>query len=516
MKEFNVTGTCIPSQHYMVDIRNKLDKIEKLVDKGKYFTISKPRQYGKTTTMFLLAQRLKNDYLVLKMSFEGYDQEIYKDQKAFIQEFLLTLIDKLEFLQKQNLIDLIEEEIDTIINMRMLSRLITKLIKEANKELVLMIDEVDKSSNNQLFLDFIAMLRNKYLLSKEGQDYTFKSVILAGVHDIKNLKLKLQPGQERKFNSPWNIAVDFKVDMTFNSEEISTMLEEYKDDRDAKMNVEEIAQEIYYYTSGHPFLVSKIAKIIDEDLDKKDWSKKDITKALKILLAEQNTNFSSLIKNIENNEDLYNLIHKIIMEGEEVTYNLDNPIIKLGELYGIFKNNAGIVKIQNKIYEQRIYNYLSSKLETSLEMTPYNFRDNFVRENDTLNFKKILNKFQLFIKEQYSNKDQDFLERNGRLLFLAFIKPIINGKGFDFKEVQISEEKRLDVVITYLDQKYVVELKIWRGEKYHQQGIKQLINYLDLQSVNQGYLITFNFNQNKKYKKEVINYKDKEIYAVWV
>ena len=44
-------------------------------------------------------------------------------------------------------------------------------------------------------------------------------------------------------------------------------------------------------------------------------------------------------------------------------------------------------------------------------------------------------------------------------------------QGFDFKEVQISEEKRLDVVITYLKEKYLVELKIWRGEEYHKKGL---------------------------------------------
>lgn len=59
------------------------------------------------------------------------------------------------------------------------------------------------------------------------------------------------------------------------------------------------------------------------------------------------------------------------------------------------------------------------------------------------------------MKEQYSSKDADFLEHHGRLLFLAFIKPIINGIGFDFKEVQISEEKRLDLVITYNNFKYI-------------------------------------------------------------
>ena len=94
-----------------------------------------------------------------------------------------------------------------------------------------------------------------------------------------------------------------------------------------------------------------------------------------------------------------------------------------------------------------------------------------MRQNYQLDLKKILLKFKQFIKEQYSDIDSRFIEREGRLLFLAFIKPIINGVGFDFKEVQISEEKRLDVVITYLSNKYLVELKIWRGEDYHQKGL---------------------------------------------
>jgi hypothetical protein len=42
-KEFNVTGTCIPEMHYMVDISDKLDKVLKLIQKGKYFVINRPR-----------------------------------------------------------------------------------------------------------------------------------------------------------------------------------------------------------------------------------------------------------------------------------------------------------------------------------------------------------------------------------------------------------------------------------------------------------------------------------------
>jgi hypothetical protein len=173
---------------------------------------------------------------------------------------------------------------------------------------------VDKSSNNQLFLSFIGMLRNKYLQREVGKDYTFKSVILAGVYDVKSLKLKLRNEEEARYNSPWNIAVDFKVDMSFS----------------------------------------------------------------------------------------------------------------------------------------------------------------------------------------------------------AFIKPIINGTGFDFKEVEVSEEKRLDVVITYNSFKYIIEMKIWRGEKYHEEGIKQLCDYLHIHSLDTGYLVIFNFNKNKEFKEQKIVVQGKEIFLVYV
>ena len=82
-----------------------------------------------------------------------------------------------------------------------------------------MIDEVDKSSDNQIFLSFLGLLREKYLRWQQGKDETFQSVILVGVYDVKNLKLKLHPQEETKYNSPWNIAVDFQMDMSFHQKD---------------------------------------------------------------------------------------------------------------------------------------------------------------------------------------------------------------------------------------------------------------------------------------------------------
>ncbi|MCL1982717.1 MAG: hypothetical protein FWG53_06510 [Clostridiales bacterium] len=39
MRKFNVTGLCLASKHYMVDISGKLKQIMEMIDDGSYFTI---------------------------------------------------------------------------------------------------------------------------------------------------------------------------------------------------------------------------------------------------------------------------------------------------------------------------------------------------------------------------------------------------------------------------------------------------------------------------------------------
>ncbi|MBS6601946.1 MAG: AAA family ATPase, partial [Clostridium sp.] len=369
--------------------------------------------------------------------------------------------------------------------------------------------------NNQLFLNFLGMLRNNYLDREKGKVVTFKSVILAGVYDIKNLKLKLRPDEEKKYNSPWNIAVPFNIDMSLSKTGIKNMLEEYKKDKILDFNTEKSSEFIYFYTNGYPFLVSRLCQIIDEDL-KASWNEENMIRSVKLLLLERNTLFDDLVKNMENNKDLQNLIENIVINNKIISFNLSNPLINLGVVLGILSERDNKVTISNRIYEQYIYDYLSSKIEVANNtLEKYNFKNEFILGNG-LNIEKILLKFQQFMKEQYSEKDTKFLEKHGRLLFLAFIKPIINGVGFDFKEPQISEEKRLDIVITYNTNKYIIELKIWRGEEYHEKGIKQLFDYLNVNGQNKGYLLIFNFNKNKEYKKEEVLIEGKEIFEVFV
>lgn len=518
MRRFNTTGVCIPDKDFMVDINSKIDKVESMIDKGEYFIINRPRQYGKTTMLSQLSKRLQSKYLVIRTSFEGLGDLIFKDEELFSSRILGIFSKALRFTDKEKSeqLKLISEGMKTLEDV---SDGITEFTMNSGKKVILIIDEVDKSSNNQLFLSFLGMLRNKYLLSKDNLDYTFYSIVLTGIYDVKNLKLKLRPDEEKKYNSPWNIAVNFEVDLGFTVKEIETMLKLYIEEKKITMNYEVIADKIHYYTNGYPFLVSRLCQIIDEKLlglDEKSWHIKYVDDAVKYILKENNTLFDDLVKNLENNVDLYEEVYSIVINGEVRVYNNLNHVINLGTTYGIFKEYDNKVMIHNRIYEQIIYNYMISKTESKVKMSSYNFRDNFIYNDNELDFKKILLKFQQFIKEQYSEIDSDFLEREGRLVFLSFLKPIINGIGFDFKEVQISQEKRLDVVVTYGKNKYVVELKIWHGEEYHKKGIIQLCDYLDIQGLNIGYLIIYNFNKNKQYKSSIVTADSKEIFMIWV
>jgi len=524
-REFNITGTCIPGMHYMADTSEKIEKAMALIRKGHYSTINRPRQYGKTTTLFLLEQVLKKDsqYLVIDISFEVIDDPTYADQSTFIPTFLDLMRKSLAFNREKELADFINSQ-NALTDFNRVSNFITEFIEKAQRRVVLLIDEVDKASNNRLFLDFLGMLRNKYLRRNEGKDFTFYSVILAGVHDVKTLESQIRPDEEKKYNSPWNIAADFDVELSLSAAEIGSMLNDYAVEQQVEIDIPFISEKLVYYTSGYPFLVSLICKIIDEKIlpekKQKKWTVDDLEKAFQIAIKKDATNFDTLIKNLENNPELYDLVFKIIMNGAEISFNTDNPVIRSGIIYGIIKMEKEKAKIHNRVYEQRIYNYMSSKMETAgdVNFSQYNNGTSYIETDGSLNLERVIRKFQQFMNEQYSLKDKNFIERNGRLLFLAFIKPIINGRGFDFKEVQVGEEKRLDVVITFDNRKYIIELKLWRGNAYHLQGIRQLCEYLDSYHEKSGYLLIYDLRKESGQTGEVktIEEDGKKILVAWV
>ena len=103
------------------------------------------------------------------------------------------------------------------------------------------------------------------------------------------------------------------------------------------------------------------------------------------------------------------------------------------------------------------------------------------------------------MKEEYRKEDEKFLEQQGRLLFLCFLKPIINGVGFYYVEPETRNNTRMDIVVAYGGEEHIIELKIWRGAQYRTEGIRQLEAYMDNRRTDMGYLVSFSFLKEKKY-----------------
>jgi hypothetical protein len=128
----------------------------------------------------------------------------------------------------------------------------------------------------------------------------------------------------------------------------------------------------------------------------------------------------------------------------------------------------------------------------------------------------ILNKFQEVMHDEYRNKDSKFIEREGRLLFLCFLKPIINGVGFYYVEAETRMDNRMDIIVSFGTEEHIIELKIWHGDNYEQNSLEQLSGYLETRRKKTGYLVSFNFNKNKEYTKEWKKHNNKDIYAIVV
>lgn len=203
----------------------------------------------------------------------------------------------------------------------------------------------------------------------------------------------------------------------------------------------------------------------------------------------------------------------MILEGFTIEFNANISVIKKCKLYSILKpgtdNNA---IIHNTVFERVLINYFITEEKLRLMMSDEP-KSAYIL-NGKLNMPYVIERFQRLMREEYRSEDEAFLERQGRLLFLCFLKPIINGTGFYYVEPQTRENGRMDIVVTFGQEEYVIELKIWRGEKYEVEGKVQLSQYLKTRNLSEGYLVTFSLLKNKTIQEspEWVEHGGKRIY----
>ncbi len=518
MRRFNTTGTCFPTKHYMVDISEQVNIAEQMVMDNYYFCINKGRQYGKTTTLYALKKQLESHgYTVFSLSFEGLTDEDFASTEKLYATFATQMSSAVKYRLVNNIDDnakkLLSEYNDCkSLTKQELSDIIFGLCVD-NPKIVLIIDEVDQASNYESFIKFLGFLRDKYLNREETP--TFKSVILAGVYNIKNLKLKIRPESEHQYNSPWNIAEPYSAEMGLPAAGIAKMLSEFKADYKLDFNENEVAKAIFSWTNGYPYLVSRICNYIQNN--KLPWNADGVAETAKALIVEpDNTLLDDLTKKLDDFKQLKEIFKEILFNGSRITFNPREKYIHLAYMFGFIENQGGLVKIANRIFENTIYELFISEETTNRIYTNGSTDKTFVVRNGELDLRKILEKFSYHYNKIFNHDDEQFIESQGRKMFLLYLRPIINGIGNYYIEAQTRDNTRTDIVIDYQGRQFVIELKIWHGEEYNRKGEIQLSEYLDHFGLSEGYMLSFCFNKNKETGLQKKEFGDKVLWEVVV
>ena len=518
---FNTTGICDPARHYMVSLGQRMRQVKALVDEGKYFTINRARQYGKTTTLHALADYLKEDYFVISMDFQmQMSNAKFRNENVFSLAFAKAFLSSsrtnnrsLEPVCGKALKAFAEgiqadpQNFELVELFQEISMFCSALPEKA----VLMIDEIDSATNNQVFIDFLAKLRGYY--NNRSRFATFQSVILAGVCDIKNLKRKLRPEEEHTDNSPWNIAADFDIEMSFRPEQIAQMLQEYEADHRPEMNVKAMAQEIYDYTAGYPYLVSRLCQLLEQSFSRdgrKDaWTHAGLLDAVRGLVGESNSLFDDMAKKVKDYPSLRKLLYDILFCGKSIPFNIGTELVSIGAIFGFLKDCQGQVAISNRIFEIWFYNLFIAEEAVRSPTYDAGERDKtqFV-QNGRLDMDLVLRKFVRHFTESFGESTESFIEENGRKIFLLYIRPLINGSGNYYIESRTRSLGRTDLIIDFHGVQYIIEMKIWHGQEYNTRGERQLIGYLDDYGLKKGYMLSFNFNKNKTPGVQELHFKE--------
>ncbi|RKU08114.1 hypothetical protein C6503_23310 [Candidatus Poribacteria bacterium] len=516
MRRFWTQGPVNAQEHYVVSRSDEIADYIKRVEEGKYVVLFAPRQTGKTTFFQdALAALIAGsasveqtiDYFPIQLNFDvcknltlsTFYEYLYEQMREEIE----TVFQRRGCVPSEALRGFLEgTTLTNHLSMMTFFKRFARFLdaEHAGQQVIIVIDEFDGIPQAALS-DFLHTLRHIYIAGKPRCPH---SVGIIGVKSIAQLNY------DRSI-SPFNIQDEFHLP-NFTLEQVQELLGQYTDEVGQVFGAEVIAA-IHKQTAGQPVLVNRFAQILTEELDipkSEPITMAHLSKAHAQLLEEDNVNLTHLITNIRRDRRFESVLMRIMARDEGVDFNLRRDIISELATYGVIARGAdGMCEIVNPIYLycilqafKAIVNGLEDKYlhEDSRE----GFLD-YLIPTGQIDMGALLDNFRDFVARagfkilQVPDTPQESVGRHLLLAYLdQFVKLI---GGFMYIEVQTGRG-RMDIIITYNQQKYIIETKIWRGDSRYQAGKKQLAVYLKSEGVTAGYYIVFDHREEPEPRVE--------------
>ena len=503
MKTFGTQGPVNSKDNYVVSRTEEIADFVDRVKKGKYIVLFAPRQTGKTTLFRAAMDTLAaQDYFPIQLNFEAFVDLTPTDFYTSLFKDIRTKIERVIERQGNTPTDTLNQFLDSTVvtdhfSMRYFFQELAGFLPHRGNQqkVVIIIDEFDAIPPDAV-RGFLHSLRYIYLdRSRIRCPY---SVGIVGVKNITQLNY------DRSI-SPFNIQDEFHLP-NFTLTQVHELLGQYTEEVGQAFTPETITA-IHKQTAGQPFLVNRCAQILTEELHipkTETITMEHFAKAHRRLLREGNTNIEHLRTNVSRDRRFEKMLMRIASYERGLLFNPDDPLMNELVIYGVIAEGSdGMCEIVNPIYQHRILQIFKptfNGLENVYfpEETEEDFID-YLTPTGQLEIEALLNNFQAFIARagfrilQVPDTPQEYV---GQHLLYAYLDHFVHTVGANMLlEVQTGRG-RIDLLILHNQRKYIVETKIWEGDKRYQAGKRQLAAYLKSESAQEGYYVVFDHRNN--------------------
>jgi type II secretory pathway predicted ATPase ExeA len=488
----------------MIEASTRLKGVEQLIAQKQYFVIHAARQSGKTTYLKDLAQRLNADgkYYALYCSLEGVQNIV--DPKEGIPAIISCLKDGLlffpqgdKFAQAANMSDYVS----------VLKTELTRFCMLLDKPLVILFDEADCLSEGTL-ISFLRQLRDGYN-SRPERPFPH-SVALVGMRNIRDYKAKVRPdSQSLGSASPFNIVTKTYTLENFSKEEIALLYRQHTDETGQAFDDDAVAL-VWEQTQGQPWLVNAVANEVIVEILQSDYTKPVtatlVSEAIQNIILNRPTHIDSLLERLK--EDRVRRVVEPVILGDSFIDRESDDFLYAKDL-GLIRVDSSVVKPANPIYAEVIIRKLSFSTQETLKNSEYPYQMPRYLKNGRIDMDFLMEDFQKFWRENSAIwvERYDYKEAAPHLVMMAFLQRVINGGGQIAREMAAGTG-RIDLCLTYEEQKYPIELKIRHGEKSLRAGLEQTARYMDTCGCSEGWLAIFDRNPDAKWEDKIYTKKE--------
>ena len=467
MRFFNTEGPVRAEDHYAIPPlkRGNIGEILQLIRDKRYFVLHAPRQTGKTSALIALRDLLNKggDFRCVDVNVE-VGQVARDDVREGVRAILSSLASSARLLgddfPKRTWPGVFEQSGPN----DALKELLIEWCLANPTPLVLLVDEIDSLVGDTL-LSVLRQLRAGYQQRPRGFP---QSIVLCGVRDIRDYRIRSSTGEVVAGGSPFNVAAKSLRLGDFTRRETRRLMAQHTLETGQRFTPA-ARKAVWEQTQGQPWLVNALCAGACFDSEAgRDRSRaidvEDINDAREELILSRRTHLDQLAHKLE--EERVRRVVEPILAGGEAEHGLRD--LEYARDLGLLAPDRP-PRIANPIYAEVVPRELGYVLQDSLDVDDAWYVD----AAGVVDLRKLLAAFATFYSEHaehWLRRFNEYGEAASQLILQAYLQRIVNGGGRIEREYGLGRG-RTDLLVLWpgeagqpydLWRRFVIECKVLR------------------------------------------------------